>query len=160
MGQTPITSNIEIPILEIQQEIIEPAIEIPEPDTSTIDEANAAAEAAAQAAADQASAAASEAQKQAEKTMLESQITGWNNDIGMIKTQLTSAIDSVNFNKKNKAEWKGRVNSWLPQQWLGKKALSAYNRIDKKYGNLTGTLNNWFNLKKKINANQSKIDNL
>ena len=68
----------------------------------------------------------------------------------MIKTQLTSAIDSVNFNKKNKAEWKGRVNSWLPQQWLGKKGINAYKRIDKKYGNLTGALNNWFNFDKKF----------
>ena len=66
----------------------------------------------------------------------------------------------VNFNKKNKAEWKGRVNSWLPQQWLGKKGINAYKRIDKKYGNLTGALNNWFNLNKKIKQNEDKIAKL
>jgi len=150
--QEPVTSNIEI-----QQEIIEPIIEIPEPDTSAIDEANAAAEAAA----NQASAALAEAKIQAEKTMLESQITGWKSDINNIKSQLKSSIDSVNFNKKNKAVWVGRIDSWLlPQQWLGKKGINAYKRIEKKYGNLTGDLNNWFNLNKKINTNQSKIDNL
>jgi len=163
VGQTPITSNIEIPIREIQEEIIEPVIEIPEPDTSAIDEANAAAEAAiaaAEAAANQATAAAAEQARQAEISILQSQITGWNDDIESIKSKLTSAVGGVGFNKKNKAEWKGRVNSWLPQQWLGKKALSAYNRIDKKYGDLTGALNNWFNLNKKIKANETKISNL
>ena len=167
VGQTPITSNIEIPIREIQEEILEPVIEIPEPDTSAIDEANAAA-AAAQAAAEkaaadaaaQASAAAAEAKRQAEISMLKSQITGWKSDISSIKTQLSSAVDRVGFNKKNKAEWKGRVNAWPPQSWLGKKSISAYNRIDKKYGNLTGALNNWFNLNKKIKANEVKISKL
>ena len=32
--------------------------------------------------------------------------------------------------------------------------------IDKKYGNLTSALNNWFNLNKKIKTNETKISNL
>lgn len=152
ISQETVTSNIDLSTIKILED--EPIIpEISEVDTSEAEEA-------AKLAADQAASAAAEAQRQAEISSLKSQITGWNNDIGMIKTQLTSAIDSVNFNKKNKAEWKGRVNSWLPQQWLGKKGINAYKRIDKKYGNLTGALNNWFNLNKKIKQNEDKIAKL
>ncbi len=159
ISQETVTSNIDLSTIKILED--EPIIpEIPEVDTSEADAAAKAAEEAAQAAAAQADAAAAEAQRQAEISSLNTQITGWNNDIGMIKTQLTTAIDSVNFNKKNKAEWKGRVNSWLPQQWLGKKGINAYKRIDKKYGNLTGALNNWFNLNKKIKSNEDKIAKL
>ena len=159
ISQETVTSNIDLSTIKILED--EPIIpEIPEVDTSEADAAAKAAEEAAKLAADQAASSAAEAQRQAEISSLNSQITGWNNDIGMIKTQLTSAIDSVNFNKKNKAEWKGRVNSWLPQQWLGKKGINAYKRIDKKYGNLTGTLNNWFNLNKKIKQNEDKIAKL
>ena len=159
ISQETVTSNIDLSTIKILED--EPIIpEIPEIDISEADAAAKAAEEAAKAAADQAAAAAAEAQRQAEISSLKGQITGWDGDINMIKTQLTSAIDSVNFNKKNKAEWKGRVNSWLPQQWLGKKGINAYKRIDKKYGNLTGALNNWFNLNKKIKQNEDKIAKL
>ena len=159
ISQETVTSNIDLSTIKILED--EPIIpEIPEIDTSEADAAVKAAEEAAKLAADQAASAAAEAQRQAEISSLKGQITGWDGDINMIKTQLTSAIDSVNFNKKNKAEWKGRVNSWLPQQWLGKKGINAYKRIDKKYGNLTGALNNWFNLNKKIKQNEDKIAKL
>ena len=159
ISQETVTSNIDLSTIKILED--EPIIpEIPEIDTSEADDAAKAAEEAAKLAADQAASAAAEAQRQAEISSLKGQITGWDGDINMIKTQLTSAIDSVNFNKKNKAEWKGRVNSWLPQQWLGKKGINAYKRIDKKYGNLTGALNNWFNLNKKIKQNEDKIAKL
>ena len=159
ISQETVTSNIDLSTIKILED--EPIIpEIPEIDTSEADDATKAAEEAAKLAADQAASAAAEAQRQAEISSLKGQITGWDGDINMIKTQLTSAIDSVNFNKKNKAEWKGRVNSWLPQQWLGKKGINAYKRIDKKYGNLTGALNNWFNLNKKIKQNEDKIAKL
>ena len=159
ISQETVTSNIDLSTIKILED--EPIIpEIPEIDTSKADAAAKAAEEAAKLAADQAASAAAEAQRQAEISSLKGQITGWDGDINMIKTQLTSAIDSVNFNKKNKAEWKGRVNSWLPQQWLGKKGINVYKRIDKKYGNLTGALNNWFNLNKKIKQNEDKIAKL
>ena len=159
ISQETVTSNIDLSTIKILED--EPIIpEIPEIDTSEADDAAKAAEEAAKLAADQAASAAAEAQRQAEISSLKGQITGWDGDVNMIKTQLTSAIDSVNFNKKNKAEWKGRVNSWLPQQWLGKKGINAYKRIDKKYGNLTGALNNWFNLNKKIKQNEDKIAKL
>ena len=159
ISQETVTSNIDLSTIKIlEDESIIP--EIPEIDTSEADAAAKAAEEAAKLAADQAASAAAEAQRQAEISSLKGQITGWDGDINMIKTQLTSAIDLVNFNKKNKAEWKGRVNSWLPQQWLGKKGINSYKRIDKKYGNLTGALNNWFNLNKKIKQNEDKIAKL
>ena len=159
ISQETVTSNIDLSTIKILED--EPIIpEIPEIDTSEADDAAKAGEEAVKLAADQAASAAAEAQRQAEISSLKGQITGWDGDINMIKTQLTSAIDSVNFNKKNKAEWKGRVNSWLPQQWLGKKGINAYKRIDKKYGNLTGALNNWFNLNKKIKQNEDKIAKL
>ena len=163
ISQTPVTSNIEIPIREINEEILEPQIEIPEPDTSAIDEANAAAEnaqASAEQAMEQAATAQAEAERQSKIALLKSEITGWKSEISSIKSQLSSAIDRVKFNKKNKNKWKGRVDSWLPQQWLGQKAINAYKRIEKKYGDLDGALNNWFSLNKKIKLNEDKIAKL
>ena len=109
---------------------------------------------------EQAATAQAEAERQSKISLLKSEITGWKSEISSIKSQLSSAIDRVKFNKKNKDKWKGRVDSWLPQQWLGQKAINAYKRIEKKYGDLDGALNNWFNLNKKIKQNEDKIDNL
>ena len=111
--------------------------------------------------------AAAEAAKQIEKNILQGEISGWQVTITQIRDTLTNAIDKVNFNKTNKAIWKSRVGSWKPEEWLGKKATNAYNRIENKFGvqgslggDLTGALNNWFDLNKKIAINQGKIDNL
>ena len=149
--QEPVTSNIDLATIKIlEDEPIIPEIpETPEVDTSAADEAAA-----------QMSAAQAEAERKAEIASLQGQITGWESEINSIKLQLTNAIDRVNFNKKNKKDFKDKVNSWLPQQWLGKKGINAYKRIERKYGDLTGDLNAWFGLNKKIKQNEDKIAKL
>ena len=140
ISQETITSNIDLSTIKIlEDEPIIPEIpEIPEIDTS----------------------AADEAERKAKIASLKGEITGWEVEISSIKSQLTNAIDRVNFNKKNKKDFKDKVNSWLPQQWLGKKGINAYKRIEKKYGDLTGDLNTWFSLNKKIKQNEDKIAKL
>lgn len=149
--QEPVTSNIDLATIKIlEDEPIIPEIpETPEVDTSAADEAAA-----------QMSAAQAEAERKAKIASLQGQITGWESEINSIKLQLTNAIDRVNFNKKNKKDFKDKVNSWLPQQWLGKKGINAYKRIERKYGDLTGDLNAWFGLNKKIKQNEDKIAKL
>ena len=155
ISQETVTSNIDLSTIKILED--EPIIpEIPEVDTSEADaDVKAAEEAAAQM-----SAAQAEAERKAKIASLKGEITGWDVEISSIKSQLTNAIDRVNFNKKNKKDFKDKVNSWLPQQWLGKKGINAYKRIEKKYGDLTGDLNTWFSLNKKIKQNEDKIAKL